>query len=237
MPASEAGAPAELLAWDTAFWGFPVGRVVGSLDAPAVDAWAAANAVACVYLRLDDEASAVRGAEDAGFHLVEARLRMTYERANAVPPRREFAGVVRESRDRDDEALRELTRRMRYASRFAYDPRFAARAGDYFEAWIEHADVALVAENEGRVLGYITCRIPDEGVHASFGIVAVDESARERGVGTALLEAGADWLLSRGMASVSVDVAARNIATLRYVERFGFLASRFELWFHKWYEP
>jgi GNAT superfamily N-acetyltransferase len=121
-------------------------------------------------------------------------------------------------------------------SRFAFDPHFAPRAAEYFSIWIERADSILVAERDGRLLGYITCRLPDSGADSWFGIVAVDDQARERGVGTALLGAGSDWLLSRGMETVSVAIAARNIATLRYVERFGFMASKFELWFHKWYD-
>lgn len=230
-PASSA-APAELLPWDTDFWGVRIGRVNG-LPGQAVDEWARANEVACLYLCTPDEPEAVRAAEDAGFQLVEPRLTMTYRagtggaRANDVP--------VREGRPEDLPKLRELAQRTPYVSRFAFDPRFAARAAEYFSAWIEHADSILVAERDGRVLGYITCRLPDSGVDSWFGIVAVDGETRERGVGTALLGAGSDWLLSRGMETVSVAIAARNIATLRYVERFGFMAARFELWFHKWY--
>jgi GNAT superfamily N-acetyltransferase len=143
---------------------------------------------------------------------------------------------VREAAAEDLPTLRALAGRTEYVSRFAFDPRFAPRAAEYFAAWIERADAVLVAHRDGRTLGYITCRLPESGVDSWFGIVAVDDEARERGVGTALLGAGSDWLLERGMKTVSVAVAARNIATLRYVERFGFMASKFELWFHKWYD-
>lgn len=230
MPPSD---PAELLPWDSDFWGVRIGRVLGS-PGQAVDEWARAHDVACLYLCTPDEPDAVREAEDAGFSLVEPRLTMTYRagtegaRVDDVP--------VREAGPDDLPALRELAGRTEYVSRFAFDPRFAARAAEYFAAWIERADAVLVADRDRRVLGYITCRLPDSGVDSWFGIVAVDDETRVRGVGTALLGEGSDWLLSRGMETVSVAVAARNIATLRYVERFGFMASRFELWFHKWYD-
>ncbi len=230
MPSSEP--PAELLPWDTEFWGVRIGRVSGP-PGQAVDDWARANEVACLYLRTSDEPAAVSAAEDAGFRLVEPRLIMTY-RAGTAGARADVP--VREGGPEDLPALRELAQRTPYVSRFAFDPRFAPRAAEYFSVWIERADSILVAERGGRVLGYITCRLPDSGVDSWFGIVAVDDRARERGVGTALLGAGSDWLLSRGMETVSVAIAARNIATLRYVERFGFMASGFELWFHKWYD-
>jgi GNAT superfamily N-acetyltransferase len=230
MPSSE---PAELLPWDSDFWGVRIGRVLGE-PGPGVDEWARANDVACLYLRTPDEPGAVHIAEDAGFRLVEPRLTMTY-RAGTEGTRVEDI-PVREGRPEDLPALRELARRTRYVSRFAFDPRFAPRAEEYFAAWIELADAVLVAERDGRVLGYITCRLPESGVDSWFGIVAVDDEARVRGVGTALLGAGSDWLLAHGMETVSVAIAARNIATLRYVERFGFMASNFELWFHKWYD-
>ena len=225
--------PAELLPWDSDFWGVGIGRAVAppSLE---LDAWARAHDVSCLYLCTPDEPGAVRAAEDGGFRLVEPRLTMTY-RAGFEGARVEDV-LVREAGPEDLPVLRELARRTEYVSRFAFDPRFAPRAADYFAAWIERADAVLVAERDGAVAGSITCRLPESGVDSWFGIVAVDDEARVRGVGTALLGAGTDWLLSRGMETVSVAVAARNIATLRYVERFGFRAAAFELWFHKWYD-
>lgn len=235
--------PVELLDWDTDFWGFRVGRVVGrTLDAAAaatIDAWAAAQKVACVFLCAEDEPGTVSTAQGSGFRLVEPRVTMTYRRGEAIGGRADPR--VREHDDADLPELRALARRTRYVSRFAFDPRFAPRAADYFEAWVAascsgFADAVLVHEDAGAVSGYITCRLPAEGRDSSFGIVAVDPAARERGVGTALLDAGVRWLLGRGMKTVSVGVAARNLATLRYVERYGFMASAFELWFHKWYD-
>src|SRR5437763_199619 len=204
--------PAELLPWDSEFWGVRIGRVLDAERLDEVDAWVDENGVACVYLRTEDEPEAVHAALAAGFELVEPRLTLTLRRGGA---RLSSELRVRDQQPGDLPALRELARRTRYVSRFAFDPRFAPRAPEYFEAWIGFADAVLVVEQDGEIRGYITCRLPESGVDSSFGIVAVDDTSRERGVGTALLQHGSEWLFDRGMETVSVAIAARNIATLR----------------------
>lgn len=237
--------PAELLAWDSEFWGVRIGRVLGErLDraaVAAVDDWAQREAVACLYFLGEDQRETVEAAGAGGFGLVEPRLTLTHSR-NDPPMRYEAPGVaVREHRAEDVPALRELARRTRYVTRFAHDPRFPAeRVVDYYEAWAVRscegfADAVLVAEAEGGIVGYITCRLAERGVDSRFGIVAVDEGHRRSGAAAALLCEGAAWLEARGMETVSVDVAARNVRTQRYVQRQGFFTSAFRLYFHKWF--
>ncbi len=50
----------------------------------------------------------------------------------------------------------------------------------------------------------------------------VDETARRGGIATALLEAAAEWLASRGMPRIVLWTAAPNDAARRLFERLGF---------------
>ncbi len=232
-------APAELLAWDTEFWGFRVGRARGSrLDPPgaeALDEWAKREALACLYLLADDESGTVAAAESAGFRLVEPRLTLTHE---GEP---QETTEVRRHQSEDLDWIRDLARRTRYVSRFAFDPGFPAdRVVDYYETWAARscegwANAVLVAEGDGGPSGYITCHLPEKGLDAHFGIVAVEEGARGGDAAAALLMGGVRWLQAEGMRTVSVEVAGRNVRTQRYVQRYGFRTTDFRLYFHKWY--
>ena len=61
--------PAEILEWDTAFFGFRIARVLGGALTPEsadeIDTWCAGERVRCLYLlcRADDT-STIRAAED-----------------------------------------------------------------------------------------------------------------------------------------------------------------------------
>src|SRR6266542_1061270 len=77
--------PCEVLAWDTEFWGFRVGRVRGHVLSEelmgGVDAWCRAEHVRCLYLlAAADHFESTRLAESSGFRLVD--VRMTYARAS-----------------------------------------------------------------------------------------------------------------------------------------------------------
>ena len=233
-------APAELLPWDSEFWGFRIGRVTGERLTPelarAVDDWASAEAVRCVYLEAVDEPETVRLAGEHGWDLVEPRLRMTHARGTPLGLDHACGVPVRLRRREDDGALRDLARRTEYVTRFVFDQRFPReRLGDYHAAWIDFADAVLVVEDDGRLLGYITCKLPPEGVDAYLGIVAVDDAAKGGPVASALLVRAVEWCQAQGMDTVSVEVAARNVTTQRYVQRHGFRTSRFRLHYHRWY--
>ncbi|MFN2468590.1 MAG: GNAT family N-acetyltransferase [Gaiellaceae bacterium] len=233
--------PAELLPWDTAFWGLRIGRVRGErLDAErlgSIDDWAAREQVGCLYFVGEDEPETVRTAERGGFDLVESRLTLTHRVGEGELPAITGDLEVRGHRPDDVPGLEALARRTPYVSRFVFDERFAReRVADYYAAWVTFADAVLVAESDGRLDGYITCRLPAGGGDAaSLGIVAVEEERWQSGVADALLVEAVGWLAGRGAATVSVDVAARNVRTQRYVQRHGFHTTAFRLVFHKWY--
>ena len=204
--------------------------------ARAVDEWAAAEDVRCVYLEAFDEPETVRAASAHGWDLVEPRVRITHRRGTPLGLDHACGVAVRERRPDDDPQLRELARRTEYQTRFVFDERFPReRLSDYHAAWIDFADAVLVVEDAGALLGYITCKLPASGADASLGIVAVADAAKGGPVASALLVRAVEWCQGQGMETVSVDVAARNVVTQRYVQRHGFRTSRFRLWFHRWY--
>ncbi len=244
-------APAELLAWDTQFFGFRVARVAGeTLDAAAaeqVDAWSRAQAVRCLYfLARPDDPDTLRAAEDRGFRLVDVRLTFGLPlggQAWTPAP----AAVVRPAEPADAPALDEMARAGFTDTRFFFDagfPRERAEAlyalwlaGDLQAAAQDPAQAAVwVAGGEpGRPAGFLTARLK-EG-RGQIGLVGVGVAARGRGLGQALVRTALAWCAARGAAEVRVVTQGRNLGAQRLYQRCGLISQALQLWYHKWYSP
>jgi ribosomal-protein-alanine N-acetyltransferase len=85
-------------------------------------------------------------------------------------------------------------------------------------------DLFLVAEHEGRIVGYSVTCVEWEGgelvghVHS----IAVDPAFRRRGVGRALMEETFRRLRSLGVGEVRLETSASNAAGLRFWLSLGF---------------
>jgi ribosomal protein S18 acetylase RimI-like enzyme len=103
------------------------------------------------------------------------------------------------------------------------------------EAWLESYRRTLgrfsnvfVAEREGRLLGFILCRLKRLPAHMGGVMVGevsdvwVEDEARRSGVGRALVQAGLVWMMEQGVHSVEVQVLSENEASLKFFESLGF---------------
>jgi len=229
---------AELLPWDTEFWGVRIARVEGdamtAARAAELEAWATGNDVACLYFLAGEDAATAHAAEDAGFRLMDVRVGL----ARASAPGAEDARV-RPFEDADLAALREIARTSHRATRFYADPRFPRDlCDDLYDVWITRsvegwAEAVFVAEHDGRPAGYLSVHGGDE--RASIGLFAVAEGARGSGLGAALVERGIAWAHERGLPEIAVVTQGRSAAALRVYERRGFTVETLGFWFHRWY--
>lgn len=108
--------------------------------------------------------------------------------------------------------------------------------GGFLSSQLDEADaIVLVAELGNRVVGYIYAQLEPRNwkeLRDAAGFihdVYVDESARGAGVATALVEAGVQWLRSRGAPRVLLWTAAPNAAAQRLFERLGFRRTMIEM--------
>ena len=230
---------AELLPWDTDFWGIRIARVDGDAmtaeGAAALEEWAAANDVACLYFLAGEDEATPRIAEDAGYRLTDVRVAL-----RRAPAAVETDGRVRAFAAADLPALRAIARTSHGATRFYADPRFPrARCDDLYDVWITRsaegwADAVFVADHEGRPAGYLT--VHEAGGSASIGLVAVAEDARGAGLGASLVDAAVGWAAGRGVPELTVVTQGRSAAALRVYERAGFRVESVGLWFHRWFD-
>lgn len=97
------------------------------------------------------------------------------------------------------------------------------------DAWTDLSEtvrsgVALIAEEDGRAVGFVFCVLGDVGrrtAHVTDLYVAPD--ARSRGVGTALLAAIIEPAREAGLDHVSLEVLTRNNEARRLYDRLGFV--------------
>jgi ribosomal protein S18 acetylase RimI-like enzyme len=95
--------------------------------------------------------------------------------------------------------------------------------------------VVLVAERGGAVVGYVYAGIEPfswKELREAAGFihdVVVDAKARHAGVATALVEAAAAWVKTKGVASLVLWTAAPNAGAQRLFERLGFRRTMIEM--------
>ena len=151
--------------------------------------------------------------------------------------------IIRRAERRDLAAIGRLGGLL-VRQHFSYDPRrFMSPAEDIDEgyAWflgtqLEQPDVVLfAAERQGEIVGYAYAGIEPQSwkelreLAGFIHDVVVDEAARGRGIGAALMEAAADWLEARGAPRLMLWTAERNAPAQRLFARLGFRRTMIEM--------
>lgn len=244
---AEDQSPCKVLEWDTDFFGIRVAKVFASSLNPElvrrIDNWCHRNQVKCLYfLACADDALTSRTAEDNGFRLVDVKITLKYENHASIADTDRYDRTdcyVRQACPADIPLLQEMTRNGYHHSRFYFDENFPrALCDSFYETWIKvscegYASTVLVAENNKLPVGFISCHL--DSTSGSIGLVGVNKTFRGRGIGKILLDSALHWFLSRGVQDITVSTQGRNIVAQRFYQRFGFLTSTLELWYHKWY--
>jgi ribosomal protein S18 acetylase RimI-like enzyme len=95
--------------------------------------------------------------------------------------------------------------------------------------------IVLVAERAGAVVGYVYAGIEPfswKELRDTAGFVhdiVVDPEARHAGIATALMEAAAAWVRTRGVASLMLSTAAPNTGAQQLFARLGFRPTMIEM--------
>jgi ribosomal-protein-alanine N-acetyltransferase len=144
--------------------------------------------------------------------------------------------LIREMEDADREAVIDLIWQLnRFEDKISHDraPGRKAAAGGLGASrrrMSEHGGTELVAEINGKVIGYLLCVIEkaDAYVRESYGMRAyiaelvIEEERRGRGLGQALIDAAEAYARGRGMPSIFIGVLAGNQPADRLYEHLGY---------------
>jgi len=241
------GEPCELLEWDSQHFGFRVARLTspapGEDEVRAALAWSRTEGVRCLYFLCDAAAvESARLARARGFDPVDVRLTLVrrFDLYPVQPPARGSL-AVRQATEADLEAVWALTPGIFESSRFYKDRRFPrARVDALYQRWVERdfrtpGRLLLVGEMGRRVVGF-SCGSYEGAGEGRLGLIAVEASARRRGVGVTLADMMVLGLHERGASHCVVATQGGNTASLRLYEKRGFRTVSVQLWFHRWFD-
>jgi dTDP-4-amino-4,6-dideoxy-D-galactose acyltransferase len=213
----------EPLVWDSTFWGQRIGRADSPLESQ--------EGFDCLwYLAGADDYGAMRTAEDAGFRMMDVRVKLAMRSPGFL-----MAATVRDADPDDRMKLRGIARMAHSTTRFYADPRFPfKRCNDFYEGWVKNsldgwADKVLVA---GDADGYVTCHL--DGGFGSIGLIAVAREARRQGYGVDLTRSAVAWCHAQGADRMTVVTQGRNKPALATFQKAGFRVTELGVWFHRW---
>ena len=244
--------PANVLAWDSEQFGFPVARIANA-DSPTALVQIAERlrdrGVKLAYFNTPTAHPELSSATLAavGGHLADVRLTYSksllnpddsFSEGQASAPNTRFA-VDEYRSDQTPLRLIELSRAAGEYSRFRTDPRIKQSVFErIYDAWIERsvrheiADAVFVARRSEDIVGLITWKY--ESDLSQIGLVAVHADTRGQGVGRQLLRAAAARMSAVGSREARVVTQAANAGACRLYEAAGFSEVASERCYHLW---
>lgn len=237
------------LAWDSDFFGLPVGRInLTRLEKEStfdlLDQ-AKKQGLACLYFEADpNDPMTVSVVEENNFQLVDVRvvLEHPFDDRPAPIPRYPIPSnlIIGPHDDNEMSRLQEISAQIGFTSRFHFDRKFGpVQSERLYRLWIQRAcegfaDVVLVArwQQIGEAIGLITCTARNDVAHIQLAGVHGDH--RKKNVGTGLVQAALDWAKAQGVRSMQVVTQARNVPAQRLYQQMGFFTQSMTLFYHKW---
>ena len=142
--------------------------------------------------------------------------------------------VFRPFREPDRQALKDLT--VASFAGVSIDKNIEDRFGRLGETdWKErkaahidddiaaNAEGVLVAEYEGRIIGYITVTLNRKAKLGRIPNMAVDERYRGMGIGARLLQAADDYMRAEGMTHAKIETLDQNAVGQHLYPKMGFV--------------
>jgi len=185
--------------------------------------------------------------EQYGFITVDGILTFSFEITDAYWPSPPAGLEIRLAGPEDIEQIKAIARSSYIYDRFHSDPCIPKAVADELHAvWLENsclgkaADAVVVAAENGRILGYVTCKVDRQTTEylgltiGTIVLVATDADARGRGVAKALTYSALDWFRDQGVDIVEVGTQLRNIPASRLYESCGFRLVASSLSLRRW---
>jgi dTDP-4-amino-4,6-dideoxy-D-galactose acyltransferase len=235
-----------ILDWDSARFGFPVGRLSSAVQPAEIPILADQMRGQGVRLAYYTAPAGVRVdaaiLEQCGGRLADERV--TYaadlDPSEAATPS-EIADplVVEYESNAVTGELISLARQSGEYSRFHSDRRVPPGVFEaIYDAWItrsarhEIADHVAVVIDGATTAGLVTVKAA--GGESEIGLLAVDASKRGRGYGRALVHHALQWAQRRGCSRARVVTQHANRAACTLYERCGYSVERIENVYHLW---
>jgi len=233
-----------ILAWDSDFWGFPVGRLDCSLLREGMERcvldWCRGEKIRCLYFAADgSDAETLQRAHRAGYQFVDVRVDLEYDYPEVIVAAN-LSSLVCPVEKADLKTLKAIARSAHHDTRFFKDLNFdRSKCAELYEKWIErdfesgHV-LGFFPTNRSEAGGYVNLSNENREI-ARIGLIAVEESQRGRGCGRMLLNAAMVLAADQGAKKIRVATQGTNVAALKLYEKAGFRVCDVKIWFHRWF--
>ncbi|GAB3832157.1 GNAT family N-acetyltransferase [Hymenobacter jeollabukensis] len=232
----------EKLAWDSAFFGFPVGRLQTPVaDAAGLRRWLAAarqQGYRLLYWFVEPANMAAQQAAAAlALRPIDHRISLGLPLAGQtiLAPVPDVRPVFTAT-----PALRALAQASSGWSRFRRDAHFAPGSWQrLYNQWLQESlrgrlarEVLVHDDAAGQPLGLLT--LAHQGTEATIGLLAVAPTARRQGVGGSLLDAAAQRAQAWGCQRLTVVTQRENQPAVALYQARGFRVKSEALIYHLW---
>lgn len=228
----------ERLEWDSAFFGFPIGRATPALrveELKGVVEEAERCRLRCTYLLVPaSDHELLNAAQRQGFLVRDVRVEL--ERAVSGHPAAleevRYAGVE------DLAVLQSLARSRFVGTRFFADPGFPSeRSAELYVEWLSRAlrgadGLAALMTNDAS--GFVVCDAKADSRTGTIGLIAVASDATGRGIGRTLVAGAGALFAGASLARATVVTQAHNVAALRLYDSQGYRIVKVDYWLHRW---
>ena len=236
--------PYTLLEWDSAFFGYPVGRILPvRMTAEALGdclAEARNDGYAVLYWSAKPELDNHESAVAAGGALMDRKRTYVHDLDKLNPADLIVNWFIESFRKPEPDAeLESLALAAGEHSRFRRDPRFGQEAfRRLYLQWIrnsvsrEFAEEVLFIEDFGHKRAMLTL-----GLHKGrpdIGLVATEAAYRGRGMAGDLVRASLVWAINRDYREAQVTTQAENIGACAFYEAMGYTLEREDWIYHFW---
>lgn len=233
----------EKATWDTDFFGYPIGRIrARQLDVPQLNGlikMAGGEHYRLVYLFVNpDDEVLNQAAQQFGATLVDQKVTFRTVIANQEDVL-EDQHIIDYSAESPSKKLIELSLQSGIYSRYKTDPNF--KNGEFeklYLAWIENsvnkkiASHTFVYMEDGDELGVVTAQVQPE--LAQIGIIAVDEHARGKAIGSKLMKHLMDGLKKNNVPLLDVATQINNTNACNFYKKLGFHQHTLVNIYHIW---
>lgn len=223
------------LNWDSAFFGYPVGRVdmnsIGSFDFTGLHKDLMKYKLVYIFSKKE-----LANLPDS-IHLVDKKvvfkkLTNQYKASNDFSKIHSFSGPI-------NDELKTLALESGIYSRFRVDQNFRDHEFErLYERWITESitrnnafDVFVYKECE-RFAGFIT--LGEKNEIADIGLVAVSEQFRGRKIGSLLVDFATGAANELGYSEIQVVTQLQNLAAVKLYEGTGFRLNDLTYIYHYW---
>ena len=232
--------PADLLPWDTEFFGFRIGRLrSGRFDPDAVKAWQEENRIRCLYYLAEmGDSPSIHAAESMGFRLMDVRTTFFLQLPKSADLKSDF--IIRQAIPDDLPKILHFTTGIFAHARFYQDANFPTPLVDkMYNRWLEkhfqqENTCVWVGEDESGILGFTSIETTPDGI-ARLSLTGVNPSARRRGLAKAIKNHIIDFYSRSGFSGLESITQGCNRSLININFSFGFKLVSQQLWLHGWF--